>query len=65
MFAEAHFIDADKLSVSVTITQTLREWKLLVAQLEQQKFPSCELFRVVRDITYKIESKAYEGKEDV
>lgn len=50
MHTYAKFIETEKLKVSVTITQTLKEWVTFLEQLDDDKWPSCDLTRQIREV---------------
>jgi len=54
MHTIAQINEPDRTSVTITITQTLKEWKALRLQL-QDEWPSSDLTRQIDSVVSKIE----------
>lgn len=55
MYTTAEILDVDKIKVSITITQTIGEWRKLKEQLISSQWPACDLTQQIRDVIRKVE----------
>lgn len=54
----------DSVIVTLTITQTLSEWKRLAEQMEAHKWPACDLVREINGVVRKTERDIFLTEEE-
>lgn len=60
MRTTCQFKNPDEMEVNISVTMTLREWRLLLRQMDDPKghlaHPMCEMRREVTDVIRKVDS---------
>ena len=64
MKAVMHIEDTDDIQVTLTVTQSVRQWKLLNDAIQDKNNPAYEFQRQINDIVRKVEKHFQGDKND-
>ena len=52
-----------EFEVTLTLTAPLKEWEAIGEQLDNRKWPSCNLFSVIRDVVHQAGERFHSESE--
>jgi hypothetical protein len=55
MEIESKLNNTDSIETTISITMSLKDWKALKGQLEDSKWPECDLRRKICDMVYMLD----------